>query len=82
MNNLLYKSQYGFCNLHTTEMALVEITDIVGKDFHDGRLPIGVFLDLSKTVDDLDHGNFLKKLDYYGFKYTELTWFKGHMIET
>ena len=29
-NNLLYKSQYGFRTLHSTELASLEIIDIIG----------------------------------------------------
>ena len=49
-NNILYKSQYGFRTLLSTE-----IIDIIGKDLDNGKLPIGVFLDLSKAFDTLDH---------------------------
>ena len=51
---LTYKSQYGFHTLHSTELAYFEIIDIIGKDLANGKLPIGVFLDLSKAFDTLD----------------------------
>ena len=54
-NNLLYKSQYGFCTLHSTQLASLEIIDIISKDLDNEKLPIGVFLDLSKAFDTLDH---------------------------
>ena len=78
-NNLLYKSQYGFCTLHSTELASLEIIDIIGKDLDNGKLPIGVFLDLSKAFDTLDHTILLDKLLYYGIKGTELAWFKSYL---
>ena len=77
-NNLLYKSQYGFRTLHSTELASLEIIDIIGKDLDNGKLPIGVFLDLSKAFDTLDHKILLDKLLYYGIKGTELAWFKSY----
>ena len=78
-NNLLYKSQYGFHTLHSTELASLEIIDIIGKDLDNGKLPIGVFLDLSKAFDTLDHTILLDKLLYYGIKGTELAWFKSYL---
>ena len=80
-NNLLYKSQYGFRTLHSTELASLEIIDIIGKDLllDNGKLPIGVFLDLSKAFDTLDHTISLDKLLYYGIKGTELAWFKSYL---
>ena len=63
-NNLLYKSQYGFHTLHSTELASLEIIDIIGKDIDSGKLPIGIFLNLSKAFDKLDHMILLNKLLY------------------
>ena len=78
-NNLLFKSQYGFRTLHSTELKSLEIIDIIGKDLDNGKLPIGVFLDLSKAFDTLDHTILLDKLLYYGIKGSELAWFKSYL---
>ena len=78
-NNLLYKSQYGFRTLHSTELASLEINDFIGKDLDSGKLPIRVFLDLSKAFDTLDHKIVLEKLLYHGIKGTELAWFKSYL---
>ena len=78
-NNLLYKSQYGFRTLDSTELASWEIIDIIGKDLDNGKLPIGAFLDLSKAFDTLDHTILLDKLLYYTIKGTELAWFKSYL---
>ena len=78
-NNLLYKSQYGFRTLHSTELAPLEIIDIINKDLDNGKLPIGVFLDSSKAFDTFDHILLLDKLLYYGIKGTELALFKSNL---
>ena len=78
-SNLLYKSQCGFRTLHSTELASLEIIDIIGKDLDNGKWPIVVFLHLSKAFDTLDHTILLDKLLYYGIRGTELAWFKSYL---
>ena len=56
-----------------------EITDIITKELDRGKLPIGIFLDLSKAFDTLDHNILLKKLKHYGIKDTELKWIKSYL---
>ena len=58
-NVLLYKSQYGFRILYSTETAPLEITDIVTKELDGGKLPLRFFLYLSKAFDALAHNIFL-----------------------
>ena len=52
-NGILFKSQYGFRKLHSTETAAIELTDTILQNL-DGDIPIAIFLDLSKAFDTLD----------------------------
>ena len=80
-NKLLYKSQYGFRADHSTELASLELCDRILRYLDEGKIPITIFLDLSKAFDTLDHGILLDKLNYYGIKNTALNWFRSYLTQ-
>ena len=78
-NNLLYDSQYGFRKFHSTEFAALEFTDKIVTNLDQGKLPVAIFLDLSKAFDTIDHSILIHKLEYYGFHGTSLSWFRSYL---
>ena len=78
-NKLLYDSQYGFRKYHSTEFAALEFTDKIISNLDQGKLPVAIFLDLSKAFDTIDHNIMIHKLQYYGIKGTSLDWFKSYL---
>ena len=78
-NNLFYKNQYGFRDLHSTELASLELIDRVLNDLDAKNNPITVFMDLSKAFDTLDHNILIHKLKYYGVNGTALAWFSSYL---
>ena len=79
-NKLLYANQYGFCKLHSTELASVELVDRIRLDIESGKIPLSVFLDLSKAFYTLDHSILLQKLKSYGVSGTSLQWFTSYLV--
>ena len=63
-NNCLYTNQFGFCNLHSTNHALITITEKIRKAIDNGEVKRGVFLDLQKAFDTTDHEIVLSKLEH------------------
>ena len=78
-HKLLYDSQYCFRAGHSTELASIEQIDRITQDLHKGKIPISIFLDLSKVFDTFDHVILLQKLIYYGIKSVELKLFQDYL---
>ena len=78
-HKLLYDSQYCFRAGHSTELASIELIDRITQDLHKGKIPISIFLDLSKVFDTFDHVILLQKLIYYGIKSVELKLFQNYL---
>ena len=71
-HKLLHDSQYGFRKGHSTELASIELIDRITQDLDKGKIPISIFLYLSKAFDTLDHAILLQKLNHYGIRSVEL----------
>ena len=78
-NNITFTSQYGFRKLHSTELASLELADRFLQYLDQGKLPLSIFLDLSKGFDTLDHHILLDKLKYRGITNTPLKWFESYL---
>ena len=65
-NNLIHRYQYGFRKHHSTEYAALHIVDYVYYKLDLKKIPINLYLDLSKAFDSLLHEILLKKLQHYG----------------
>ena len=54
-NNILYKRQYGYRNKHSTYMAALDFINDMNKAIDNNMYTAGIFMDLSKAFDTIDH---------------------------
>ena len=78
-NNLIYWKQFGFQAAHSTEHAILQLTNQVLNSFNEDKFIPRVFLDLSKTFDAIDQNIFLKKLEICSITGNNLKWFLSNL---
>ena len=81
INGILCDSQYGFREKHSTEHALIDIVNQVQSHFDEGMLSCGVFIDLKKAFDTIDHYILLQKLYHYCIRGIINDWFHSYLTE-
>jgi len=74
----LFKYQFGFRKDHSTELAVLEITDILKTSVENNLITCRVFLDFSKAFDTVNHEILLRKLNKYGMRGKALDWFTSY----
>ena len=80
-NDLLPALQSAYRKYHSTETALLRVTDDILKTLDSNGEVILVLLDLSAAFDTLDHQILLARLrKYFNFTETALKWFSSYLL--
>ena len=61
---------------HSTDHALIKLIDSIYDSFNQNKYTLGVFIDLSKTFDTVDHNILIDKLNLGDIK-NSLKWFSS-----
>ena len=79
INRLFFSHQFGFRNGYSTNHGLTSLTEMIRKALDEDKFACGVFIDLQKAFDTVDHGILLSKLNHYGVRGASYQWFKSYL---
>ena len=78
-NEILHKNQFGFRARLSTCTALLQLVDKITGSIDRRKTTIGVFIDLAKAFDTVDHQILLQKLECYGIRGVALNYFRNYL---
>ena len=76
-NNLFYPLKFGFRQNYSTAHALISLTETIRKYLDEGKSACGIFVELQKASDTVEHDILLTKLEHYGVRGLANDWFKS-----
>ena len=79
VHKILYENQFGFRKNNSTAHSLMDITEKIKESIDSGKFGCGVFIDLKKAFDTVNHEILITKLEHYGIRGSILKWFESYL---
>ena len=80
-HKIFYKYQFGFRKNHATTNALAEVIDYIYQSPDEGNYVFGIYIDLKKAFDTVQHDILLRKLQHYGIRGIAFEWFRSYLAK-
>ena len=81
LHSIIFPNQFGFRSGCYITHALIIITQAINKIIDNQKFGCGVFIDLKKAFDTVNHNILPLKLEHYGIRDVTYLWFKSYLSD-
>ena len=67
-HNILYPLQFGLREKYATSHGLINVTEEIKHFIDNNKYGCGIFLDLKKAIDTVNHRIYIEKLEHNGIR--------------
>ena len=78
-NNIIHPLQFDFRQKYSTSFALIHLTEAIKEALDQGKYSCGIFVDLQKAFDTVDHNILMGKLKQYSIRGVAYSWFESYL---
>ena len=77
--DLIFSRQFGFRHKYSTGHALLSLIELIKHHIENDKIVSGIFIDLEKAFDTVNHKILLSKLEHYGIRGLTLKWLNSYL---
>ena len=81
LNKISVDNQFVFRQGHSTYIALLKLVYDIIEELDKGNCFTGIFIDLSKAFNTVDHKLLLRKMEHYGIRGNALLRFTSYLLD-
>ena len=74
-------NMYGFLNKHSTRHVILDIVNTIHSNMDNRKYSRGIFIDLKKAFDNVNHEILLTKLEHYAIREVIISWFRSYLSD-